>query len=141
MRFQDELLMLKPTNPCPVCGAETALVEIEPPLCTSILRFTDTSVTGAGPSNPWLCFARRIPNFFSEPERNFLVVAGGATGRCRVARCPLWVTCGRRPGKSFFDVGAALVGCGHVSGLLMRQVWPLALMLCADRVPIVNTHF
>ena len=30
MRFQDELLMLKPTNPCPVCGAETALVEIEP---------------------------------------------------------------------------------------------------------------
>jgi hypothetical protein len=54
---------------------------------------------------------------------------------------PLWVTCGRRHGKSFFDVGAALVGCGHVSGLLMRQVWPLALMLCADRVPIVNTHF
>jgi len=23
----------------------------------------------------------------------------------------------------------------------MRQVWPLALMLCADRVPIVNPHF
>jgi hypothetical protein len=23
----------------------------------------------------------------------------------------------------------------------MRQVWPLALMLCADLVPIVNTHF
>jgi hypothetical protein len=22
--------MLKPTNPCPVCGAETALAEIEP---------------------------------------------------------------------------------------------------------------
>jgi len=52
-----------------------------------------------------------------------------------------WVTCGRRHGKSFFDVSAALVGCGHVSGLLMRRVWPLALMLCADRVPIVNTHF
>ena len=34
------------------------------------------------------------------------------------AGCPLWVTCGRRRGKSFFDVGAALVGCGHVSGLL-----------------------
>ena len=33
-----------------------------------------------------------------------------------------WVTCGRRHGKSFFDVSAALVGCGHVSGLLMRQV-------------------
>ena len=53
----------------------------------------------------------------------------------------LWVTCGRRPGKSNFDADAALVGCGHVSGLLMRQVRPLALMLCADRVPIVNTHF
>ena len=38
------------------------------------------------------------------------------------------------------DVVAALVGCGHVSGLLMRQVWPLALMLCADRVPIERLH-
>ena len=38
------------------------------------------------------------------------------------------------------DVAAALVGCGHVSGLLMRQVWPLALMLCADRVPIESPH-
>ena len=27
-----------------------------------------------------------------------------------------------------------------MSGLLMRQVWPLALMLCADRVPIVRMH-
>jgi hypothetical protein len=35
---------------------------------------------------------------------------------------------------------AALVGCGHVSGLLMRQEWPLALMLCADRVPNKSTH-
>jgi hypothetical protein len=31
---------------------------------------------------------------------------------------------------------AALVGCGHVSGLLMRRLWPLALMKSADRVPI-----
>ena len=29
MRFQDASLMLKPRNPCPVCGAETALAEIE----------------------------------------------------------------------------------------------------------------
>jgi len=36
---------------------------------------------------------------------------------------------------------AGLVGCGHVSGLLMRQVWPLALMLCADRVPNKMAHF
>jgi hypothetical protein len=42
------------------------------------------------------------------------------------------------PWQEFFDVFAALVGCGHVSGLLM---WPLALMLCADRVPIESAHF
>ena len=54
---------------------------------------------------------------------------------------PGWVTCGRRHGKSFFRRSAALVGCGHVSGLLMRQVWPLALMLCADRVPNKRAHF
>jgi len=44
------------------------------------------------------------------------------------------------PWQELSDVSAALVGCGHVSGLLMRPVWPLALMLCADRVPIVSTH-
>jgi len=33
-----------------------------------------------------------------------------------------------------------MVGCGHVSGLLMRRGWPLALMLSADKVPIVRTH-
>ena len=44
------------------------------------------------------------------------------------------------PWQGLSDVRAALVGCGHVSGLLMRQVWPLALMLCADRVPIVRMH-
>jgi hypothetical protein len=44
------------------------------------------------------------------------------------------------PWQELSDVGAALVGCGHVFGLLMRPVWPLALMLCADRVPIVSTH-
>jgi hypothetical protein len=38
------------------------------------------------------------------------------------------------------DVAAVLVGCGHVSGLLMRQERPLALMLCADRVPIERLH-
>jgi hypothetical protein len=30
MRFQDASLMFEPRNPCPVCGAETALAEIEP---------------------------------------------------------------------------------------------------------------
>src|SRR5262245_44891642 len=42
--------------------------------------------------------------------------------------------------QELFYVGAALVGCGHVSGLLMRHGWPLALMLCADQVPILRTH-
>jgi hypothetical protein len=59
----------------------------------------------------------------------------------RETECPLRVMCGRRLiDKSFFDIDAALVGCGHVSGLLMRHGWPLALMLCADQVPIVRTH-
>src|SRR4051794_3985872 len=42
------------------------------------------------------------------------------------------------PWQELFDASAALVGCGHVSGLLMRRVWPLALMLCADQ-PAVRT--
>jgi len=63
------------------------------------------------------------------------------TAGFRGGLCPLWVMCGRRLiDKSFFDIDAALVGCGHVSGLLMRHGWPLALMLCADQVPIVRTH-
>jgi hypothetical protein len=44
------------------------------------------------------------------------------------------------PWQELSDVAAALVGCGHVSGLLMRRGWPLALMLCADLVPIVHMH-
>jgi hypothetical protein len=30
MRVQDTLPVLMPLNPCPVCGAETVLAEIEP---------------------------------------------------------------------------------------------------------------
>ena len=44
------------------------------------------------------------------------------------------------PWQELSDVSAALVGCGHVSGLLMRRGWPLALMLCADLVPIHRAH-
>ena len=44
-----------------------------------------------------------------------------ATG-FQLGLCPLWVMCGRRLiGKSSFDVDAALVGCGHVSGLFARR--------------------
>jgi hypothetical protein len=28
----------------------------------------DTFVTSAGPSNPWLCFARGVPGFYIDPE-------------------------------------------------------------------------
>ena len=45
------------------------------------------------------------------------------------------------PWQELSDVSAALVGSGHVSGLSMRQVWPLALMLCTDRVRNKNAHF
>jgi len=44
------------------------------------------------------------------------------------------------PWQELSDIPAALVGCGHVSGLFVRQLKPLAIMHCADRVPIVNTH-
>jgi hypothetical protein len=30
MRIQEASLQLKPRNPCPVCGVETALAEVEP---------------------------------------------------------------------------------------------------------------
>jgi hypothetical protein len=35
-------------------------------------------------------------------------------------RSQLWVTCGRRLGKSFLT-DADMGGCGHVSGLLVRR--------------------
>ena len=44
------------------------------------------------------------------------------------------------PWQELSDV-CSIGRCGHVSGLLMRQMWPLAIMLCADRVPIKSTHF
>src|SRR6266436_4154415 len=50
-----------------------------------------------------------------------------------------WVMCGRRLiDKSFFTLMQHWSGA--VSGLLMRRGWPLALMLCADQVPIESTH-
>ncbi len=29
-----------------------------------------------------------------------------------------------------------LPGCGHLSGLFARRLWPLALMVSADQVPL-----
>jgi hypothetical protein len=62
-------------------------------------------------------------------ERNLLEVFGQRVGH-------VWTA----PWQELSEVSAALVGCGHVSGLLMRRGWPLALMLCADQVPIVHMH-
>src|SRR5262249_33957554 len=36
------------------------------------------------------------------------------------------------PWQELSDAAAALVGCGHVCGLFVRPVWPLAIMLCAE---------
>jgi hypothetical protein len=44
--------------------------------------------------------------------------------------------CGRPPlASTFFDVLNDLVGCGHMSGLLVRSLYPLALMKSDDRDP------
>jgi hypothetical protein len=61
---------------------------------------------------------------------------GNVTEELRSALGHVWTA----PWQELSDVAAGLVGCGHVSGLLMRRGWPLALMLCADRVPIVHMH-
>ena len=66
--------------------------------------------------------------------------AGGSGKKMQLrrlsARGHVWTA----PWQGLSDAFAALVGCGHVSGLLLRHVWPLALMLCADRVPILFMH-
>ena len=35
------------------------------------------------------------------------------------------------PWQELSGAAAALVGCGHVSGLFVRPMWPLVMMLCA----------
>jgi hypothetical protein len=60
-----------------------------------------------------------------------------ASGRSMSALGLVWPA----PWQELSTFFAALVRCGHVSGLLVRQIWPLDLMLCADRVPNKNAHF
>ena len=52
-----------------------------------------------------------------------------------------WVMCGRRLGKNFLTLLQHWSGAVMCPACLCGRVWPLALMLCADRVPIVSTHF
>jgi hypothetical protein len=44
------------------------------------------------------------------------------------------------PWQELSDVAAALVGCGHVSGLSMRQVWPAGPNALRGSGPIVRPH-
>src|SRR5262249_50416964 len=86
---------------------------------------------------------RSLPNRTRSVHHNIPILGIGLRFRAKTLLfgCPLWVTCGRRLGKNFLTLLQHLVGCGHVSGLFVRRIWPLALMLCADRVPIESTHF
>ena len=43
---------------------------------------------------------------------------------------------GAPAGKGYENRVGGLVGCSHMSGPLVRRIWPLALMEFADRVPI-----
>jgi hypothetical protein len=45
------------------------------------------------------------------------------------------------PGKHFFDVSNDLVDCGHMSGLLARSIFPLALMKSDNLGPIRFASF
>jgi hypothetical protein len=60
----------------------------------------------------------------------------GISGQFARQQSRVWTA----PWQELSDVAAALVGCGHVSGVLMRRVRPLALMRFADPVPIERTH-
>ncbi len=51
-------------------------------------------------------------------------IAHAHTGKTKTANSQLghvWMA----PWQELSDAAAALVGCGHVSGLLMRRGWPL----------------
>ncbi len=45
------------------------------------------------------------------------------------------------PGKHYFCASNDLVGCGHMSGLLARSTYPLALMKSDNQVPIRRASY
>jgi hypothetical protein len=61
--------MLKPLNPCPVCGAETALAEIEPHPLHVNFDIHGYLWDCCGPVNSLVVLRSWSPRFFSEPER------------------------------------------------------------------------
>jgi hypothetical protein len=64
MRVQDASLTLKLLNPCPVCGAETALAEIEPHPLHVNFEIHGYLCDLCGPIKSLVCFARRGPPLF-----------------------------------------------------------------------------
>ena len=49
--------IFQPINPCPICGAETTLAEIEPHPLHTKFEIHGYLCGQCGPSSPWLCFA------------------------------------------------------------------------------------
>jgi len=97
----------------------------------------------------WTIFWRMVVAVVQHAAERELFVAGEIAGGNGPNKLGVQPETGRSalghvwtapPWQELSDVAAALVGCGHVCGLFVRPVWPLAIMLCADRVPIVNTH-
>jgi len=70
------------------------------------------------------------------------VIGGKAEVFQGVAKSPLIAMCGRPPiGKGFFDGDTELVGAAMCPACLCGTViWPLAIMLSADQVPIKSTQ-
>ncbi len=62
--------------------------------------------------------------------------------RIRAIGIPSLAMCGRLPvGKGFLDGDAELVGAAMCPACLCgADLWPLAIMLSADQVPINNTQ-
>jgi hypothetical protein len=76
----------------------------------------------------------------SRIARHRMRVGDRCTAGFRSPLCPLWVMCGRRRlGKNFLSC----CSIGRVRSCVRpvcAAVKPLAIMLCADRVPIRSTH-
>ena len=84
-----------------------------------------------------MCSSERDRLTVGSPNREHRICRDAGKRR----QCPLWVMCGRRLGKNFLTLLQHWSGAVMCPACLCGRVWPLALMLCADRVPIVSAHF
>src|SRR6185437_6032038 len=100
-------------------------------------EFGGITTSNMSSAPPVSCFERRkrncmaptwmISTMFRLPSFDTNIVRYNRRGGSTLGH--VWTA----PWQGLSYVAAALVGCGHVSGLLMRRVWPQAIMLCADR--------